>query len=74
MKERKISQSSLDNLKLGAIARYRGKVRVTITILPETKKWLAGGGNISERVDEVVRRIIAGELVKSEQKEPGEPL
>lgn len=62
MKE--ISQASLDNLKLGAVARNKGKVRVIVTILPETKEWLAKGGNVSERIDEVVRRIIAGELVK----------
>lgn len=55
---------SLDNLKLGAIARKKGKVRVTVTILPETKAWLQSSGNMSERIDEVVRRILAGELIK----------
>ena len=64
MTERKVSQASLENLKLGATTRRKGKVRVTVTILPETKEWLAKGGNVSERIDEVVRRIIAGELVK----------
>ena len=70
MKERKISPASLENLKLGAAARYRGKVRITITVLPQTKEWLAQGGNISERVDEVVRRIVAGELVKPSVDKP----
>lgn len=65
MVERKVSPASLENLKLGAIARRKGKVRITITVLPQTKEWLAQGGNISERVDEVVRRIVAGELVKA---------
>ncbi|MCW5312323.1 hypothetical protein GTQ43_00170 [Nostoc sp. KVJ3] len=35
----------------------KGKVRVTVTILPQTKKWLARGGNVSERIDEVVRQL-----------------
>jgi len=64
MTERKISQASLENLKLGAVARKKGKVRCTVTILPATKEWLGSSGNISERIDEVVRRILAGELVK----------
>lgn len=64
MTERKISQASLENLKLGAVARRKGKVRVTVTILPQTKEWLARGGNVSERIDELVRRVISGELVK----------
>ena len=59
-----INQLSLENLKLGAAARRKGKVRVTVTILPQTKEWLGRGGNVSERIDEIVRRIIAGELVK----------
>lgn len=63
MTEREVSPASLENLKLGA-ARCKGKVRVTVTILPQTKEWLARGGNVSERIDELVRRIIAGELVK----------
>jgi hypothetical protein len=67
MIERKISPASLENLKLGAIARRKGKVRVTLTLLPTTIKWLKkhdANGNMSECVDEVVRRIVAGELVK----------
>ncbi|WP_146110994.1 hypothetical protein [Nostoc sp. 'Peltigera membranacea cyanobiont' N6] len=67
MTERKINPASLKNLELGAIARRKGKVRVTVTILPETKKWLESGGNVSERIDEVVRRIVAGELVKKSE-------
>jgi len=67
MKERKINPASLENLKLGATARRKGKVRCTVTLLPETKAWLAKGGNVSERIDEIVRRILSGELVpKSE--------
>jgi hypothetical protein len=40
MTERKINQASLENLKLGAVARKKGKVRCTVTILPATKEWL----------------------------------
>lgn len=64
MTKREISQASLKNLELGAAARRKGKVRVTVTILPQTKEWLEASGNMSERIDEVVRRIVAGELVK----------
>lgn len=66
-KMKEVSQASLENLKLGAIARRKGKIRVTVTLLPETKKWLESGGNMSERIDEVVRRIVAGELVKKSE-------
>ena len=67
MTERKVSPASLENLKLGAIARRKGKQRVTLSLLPATIKWLKkhdSNGNMSECVDEVVRRIVAGELVK----------
>lgn len=67
MTERKVSQASLENLKLGAIARRKGKVRVTLSLLPTTIKWLKkhdADGNMSKCVDEVVRRIVAEELVK----------
>ena len=73
MTERKISQASLENLKLGAKARRKGKVRVTLSLLPTTIKWLKkhdAKGNMSECVDEIVRRIIAGELVKSSVDKP----
>ena len=73
MTEQKISQASLENLKLGAIARRNNKVRVTLTLLPMTIKWLKkhdANGNMSECVDEIVRRIIAGELVKSSVYKP----
>ncbi|QHG21085.1 hypothetical protein [Nostoc sp. ATCC 53789] len=72
-KERKISQASLENLKLGAIARRKGKVRVTLSLLPTTIQWLKkhdANGNMSECVDEIVRRIVAGELVKPSVDKP----
>lgn len=56
-------QNSLENLKMGAIARKQGKIRVNVTLLPETLKWLDSSGNRSERIDEIVRRILKGELV-----------
>jgi polysaccharide deacetylase 2 family uncharacterized protein YibQ len=55
------------------IARRKGKVRVTLSLLPTTIKWLKkhdADGNMSECVDEVVRRIVAGELVKSSIDKP----
>ncbi|MBG1263982.1 hypothetical protein [Nostoc commune] len=67
MKERKISQASLENLKLGAIARRKGKVRVNLSLLPVTIKWLKKHdtkGNMSACVDEIVRLYLAGELVR----------
>lgn len=73
MVERKVSPASLENLKLGAIARRKGKVRVTLTLLPDTIKWLKkhdADGNMSECVDEVVRRIVAGELARPSIDKP----
>lgn len=73
MKERKISQASLENLKLGAIARRKDKVRVNLSLLPTTIKWLKkhdAKGEMSNCVDEIVRRIIAGELVRASIDKP----
>lgn len=73
MIERKISPASLENLKLGAIARRKGKVRINLSLLPTTIEWLEkhdADGNISRCVDEVIRRIVAGELVKSSVDKP----
>jgi len=60
---RKMNPNSLENLKAGAVARCQGKVRCQITILPETKEWLARGGNLSGRIDEMVAKVLKGELV-----------
>jgi hypothetical protein len=64
-KERRISERSLENLKLGAQARYQGKVRQNFTILPQTLEWLKKGGNASQRVDELVAAAMSGELKSS---------
>ena len=48
---------------MGSVARNQGKVRCTVTILPETKKWLARGGNLSGRIDELVGKYLKGDLV-----------
>lgn len=61
-KERKISEHSLENLKLGAQARYQGKERHNFTVLPETLEWLKKGGNASRRIDELVAAAKSGEL------------
>ena len=63
MPERKLNPASLENLKKGAIARQKNKVRCCITILPETKAWLGKGGNVSARIDELVKKILSGELI-----------
>lgn len=61
-KERKISERSLQNLKLGAKARYQGKIRQNVTILPVTLEWLRKGGNVSSRIDDLAAAAMSGEL------------
>ncbi|MBW4597601.1 MAG: hypothetical protein KME46_33055 [Brasilonema angustatum HA4187-MV1] len=63
MATRKINPKSLENLKMGSVARNQGKVRCNITILPETKAWLSKGGNLSSRIDELVGKYLKGDLV-----------
>lgn len=63
MAERGKHENSLKNLKMGAIARRQGKIRVNVTLLPETLRWLDKTGNRSEMIDEIVRRILKGELI-----------
>lgn len=60
---RKINPKSLENLKMGSVARNQGKVRCNVTILPETKAWLSKGGNLSARIDELVGKYLKGDLV-----------
>lgn len=63
MTDRGKHENSLENLKMGAIARNQGKKRVNVTLLPRTLEWLDRSGNRSEMIDEIVRRILKGELV-----------
>lgn len=56
-KERRMSENSLANLKLGAETRRLGKVRHNFTILPETAQWLKGTGNASDTIDALVDRF-----------------
>lgn len=63
MVSREMNSKSLENLRMGAVARNQGKIRCQITILPETKEWLASGGNLSGRIDELVSKVLKGELV-----------
>lgn len=63
MVRRKVNPKSLENLKMGAVTRNQGKIRCQVTILPETKEWLARGGNLSGRIDELVTKVLKGELV-----------
>ena len=56
-----------------AIVQRKGKVRLNLTVLPETKEWLKkhdADGNMSECLDKVVRRIVAGKLVKASGEKP----
>lgn len=61
-KERKISERSLENLKLGSESRKLGKVRHNFTILPETMEWLRSWGNASDAIDGLVKSAKSGEL------------
>ena len=53
---------SLENLELGAKARYKGKVRRNATLLPETIQWLEERGNASEMIDLLVASAKNGSL------------
>ncbi len=59
-KERRVSERSLENLKLGAESRRLGKVRHNFTILPETAQWLKGTGNASDTIDSLVAEFKNG--------------
>lgn len=61
-KKRKVSERSLENLKLGSQARYQGKARHNFTILPETVEWLKGTGNASDAIDALVEAARNGGL------------
>lgn len=65
-KERRINPRSLENLKLGAEARYQGKVRRNTTLLPETIEWLEGRGNVSEMIDQLVAAAKSASLKASD--------
>ena len=69
MGKRKVNPVSLENLKLGAIARNKGKIKCSVTLLPETKAWLERGGNISGRIDELVAKIMSGQLVRRQSED-----
>jgi hypothetical protein len=64
-KERRVSERSLENLKLGAESRRQGKLRHNFTILPETVQWLKGTGNSSDTIDALVEAARNGGLVSS---------
>lgn len=61
-KERRINERSLENLKLGAQARYQGKIRQNVSILPETLEWLKCSGNASGMIDDLVAAARNGGL------------
>jgi hypothetical protein len=72
MKRTYDNPNSLANLKLGAASRHSGKQRHCYTIKPETHEWLAKSGNASMRLDEMVGKILAGELVTIQKLERAE--
>jgi hypothetical protein len=43
--------NSLKNLKLGAVARRKGKVKLNLTVLPATAEKLKRSGNASKFVE-----------------------
>lgn len=53
-KVRQVSERSLENLKLGAKSRDKGKQRHNFTVLPETVQWLKETGNASSMIDILV--------------------
>lgn len=65
-KERRVSERSLENLKLGAESRRQGKLRHNFTILPETVQWLKGTGNSSDAIDVLVEAARTGGLRSSD--------
>lgn len=64
-KEREINPRSLENLKLGAIARNKNKIRRNTTLLPETIQWLDSRGNASDLIDKLVEAAKSGKLKPS---------
>lgn len=56
MAKRKVSERSLENLKLGGLSRKSKEVkeRHNILVLPETFQWLKGTGNASDMIDVLV--------------------
>lgn len=61
-KEREINPRSRQNLNLGAKAKH--KARVNLTLLPETIEWLKeqGQGNASSMIDRLVASARNGEV------------
>ncbi|MUL39323.1 hypothetical protein [Gloeocapsopsis dulcis] len=68
-KERQINPRSLENLKLGAKARDKGKIRRNTTLLPATIAWLDKRGNASDLIDQLVKAAQRGELKPSDAHE-----
>ena len=69
MTGRKMNPNSLENLRLGAIARNQNKVRCHLSISPESKAWLGATGDRSRRLDELISKVLKGELVGSRKVE-----
>ncbi len=46
-----MNENSLNNLKLGAAARKKGKVKLNLTVLPEVAQDLKRSGNASRFVE-----------------------
>jgi len=46
-----MNENSLNNLKLGAAARDKGKVKLNLTVLPDVAKDLKRSGNASRFVE-----------------------
>lgn len=58
--KKNVNERSLANLN--PKARYLGKERFNITLMPETIEWLKSGGNASQRIEDLVRAAKAKEI------------
>lgn len=52
--KRKVSPNSLANLALGAQSRYKGKVQLRLSVLPEVRDYLMATGNATAAVERLV--------------------
>ena len=59
-KERILNERSLENLKLEPIFRDQGKQRFNTTLRPETIAWLKRGGNVCQRIEDLVDAARSG--------------
>lgn len=67
--KRRMSERSLENLRLGSESRKLGKVRHNFTLMPGSVEWLKGTGNASDAIDALVEAARNGGLKSSNTHE-----